>query len=133
MTPKADTRDELLRSLSGTLVALVSGNWDSLEIQLGDDTLGAEHENLGWREVALGFFGVLRTTLVGVLRPLLLFIAYHFKLTEGVSTETLGWVKIGVFIWTAFILMLTLDPLMKDKITAFKDIVSIFRSGSKKE
>jgi hypothetical protein len=133
MTPKADTLDVVLNSVSGSLVALVSGNWDALEFDVVDDSLDVPQEPKTWRQIARGIFGFMRTLVVALLPGALLIIAGRFNLTADLNAETVGWVKVGAFIWIVFVLMFTLDPQLKEKISALKEVTSIFRPGDKKD
>lgn len=133
MTPKADSREALLRSFSGALVALISGSWDSLELQFDEHPPEGSYEHSGWRQVARQFFHFVRTVIVALVPGVLILTAVRWDLMGAVSPDTLEWAKIGALSWAAFILMLALDPHLSEKMATIKDLSSILRPGSKKD
>lgn len=135
MTPKGDTRDALLNWLAKTIVALVGGSWDELELLIRPDeeALEAQTKNLGWPRIIRRLLRASRTILTALVPPSSLYVAERLRLTEGVSSEVLGWIKLGVSFWAVVVLMFLLDPLLREKIAVMKDVVSVIRPGSGKE
>jgi hypothetical protein len=103
--PEGSTRDELLKSLSATLVALVGGTWDNLDLQGGENLPVAQEEHVGSRQIARTLFGLMRTALAALLPRLMFLTATKLNLTGDLSDETRGLVEVGAFTWSAFVVM----------------------------
>jgi hypothetical protein len=134
ITPKADTREVLLEWFARTIVALVSGTWDDLELLLEGESPGEPAQALSsWRRARNLAFGASRTVSVAIL-PALLFVAGSWaNLFNGMSSGVVDYIRVGLFVWAAVSLMFMLDPLIKDKIEALKQAASIVIPGGKKE
>ena len=85
MTPKTDTREVLLGWLARSVVALLSGAWDELELLIDDQPAG-EAESRAWRgRWTAALLSRLRTLAVGVLPVLLFVIARRFDLVHEMA------------------------------------------------
>ena len=122
ITPKPDTREHLAEALSGFVVSLLAGAWDSLEASEGDLALSQRPVRIALR--------VIRTVLIGFL-PAAIFATGHymgwFSLGSPIDSYVLG----GLTLWGLVTVVSVFDPLLKEKISTVKDIVGVFRGGKK--
>jgi hypothetical protein len=134
MTPKADTREVLLTWLARSVVALLSGAWDDLELLIQDQPAGeAESGAWGGRWTA-ALLTRLRTLAVGVLPVLLFVVARRFDLVHEMAPDLLGYAELALLAWGVLILMFMLDPEgMKEKISTMREAVSVLRPDRKKD
>jgi hypothetical protein len=129
MTPKPDTRDILLEHLSRSIVVVLSGTWDQLE--LGE----VEREQVMTRfQRAIGLMlRILRTFFVAVSPTILSWIARERGLFSAVENKTLDYLVIGLFVWAVLILIWMLDPQIKEKIATLGDVTRMLSPSRKKD
>jgi hypothetical protein len=130
MTPKADTREVLLGWLARTVIALLSGAWDELELLI-EDPSAREPDGQRWTAALLPR---LRTLIVGILPVLLFLIARRLDLIHEMSPELLGYAELALLAWGGLVLMFMLDPEgIRDKIATLREAVAVLRLDRKKD
>ena len=132
MTPKTDTRDALFVSLGTSLITLLSGNWDKLEMIVDPAGEGRTAQVTPRRTLDI-VVNSGRTALIAVF-PLALFLLADFAgILADVDPRTHGYIKIGLFTWAALTVLFRLDPLLKEKIATLKEAAQMLKPGSTKE
>ncbi len=136
MAPKEGTRDSLFDYLGKTLITLLSGALDRLELA-SDEEVAASTETEDterlMRRVTRIILSVTRTLLVALLPAVLFMIIDQLKLLTDVTPTTLSYMKIGLFFWAVLSLMLMVDPLLKEKLATVKEAVQLFKPGAAKK
>jgi hypothetical protein len=116
LTPKSDTREYILQSMTFALTCFIYGNWDALE-QIEPEKLSSPQLR---HSIFTFLINLLRIILIGVL-PLVsvwLFQQTPFAFT-GIGRE---YVIIGIFVWELLTLVFVLDPNLGVKISVMKDV-----------
>jgi hypothetical protein len=132
MTPKTDTRDALFVSLGTSMITLLSGNWDKLEMIVDPVGEGRTAQVTPRRTLDI-VVNSGRTALIAVF-PLALFLLADFAgILADVDPRTHGYIKIGLFTWAALTVLFRLDPLLKEKIATLKEAAQMLKPGSTKE
>jgi hypothetical protein len=113
MTPKADTREQLVTRLASNLVHAARGDWDGFE--------RAKPERLSRPDL-------IRTRGANLLKaaalasiPILVLLAVK-RLGLAPDGTVLTYLTVGGYVWAALTLLSGLDPAYGAKITAIKDI-----------
>jgi hypothetical protein len=134
MTPKPDTREALLGWLARSLVALLSGAWDELELLMEDkSTAEAQDSDLRGRRISAMLSG-LRTLAVALLPVLLFVVARRFDLLRDMAPDLQGYVELALLGWAVLVLLFMLDPGgMKEKISTMREAISVLRPEKTKE
>jgi hypothetical protein len=131
MTPKPDTREVLLGWLARSVVALLSGAWDQLELLIGEPATG---KTRGGRQLMDAVLARLRTLAIGVLPVLAFVIARRFDLLHELALDLQGYAELALLAWGVLILMFMLDPEgMKDKISTLREAVLVLKRDRRKE
>jgi hypothetical protein len=133
MTPKADTREVLLDWLARSLVALLSGAWDELDLLIEGERPGeAAESDLRGRQINAVLSG-LRTLAVALLPVLLFVVARRFDLLHDMAPALQGYAELALLGWGVLVLLFMLDPGgMKEKISAMREATSILRPEKEK-
>jgi len=134
MTPKSDTQDALLNSLSRSLVALLSGAWDELEHIEPLDRSVLEDVPVGRLQRAWFIsMGIARSISVAALPGVLFWLLKSFNVLPEIAPNTLSYIWIGILVWGALILAYMLDPQIKEKISTLKEVNALLNPMSKKQ
>jgi hypothetical protein len=124
MTPRRDTKQVLLTELSHLLTVVMIGNWD--ELKFCDDP---EVRSAIWRPYQRAFW-LVKAVFTSV-SPLTVYLCIKEFIGIQLISPWESYVQTGLVIWTVVSILSIVDPLLKDKITSVKDILSI--AGSEKK
>lgn len=121
--PKNDTYNYLSRQLALEFTNLMLNNWDSL-LRLSEKDL--TQEEISKKELILFSTRKYLKMILNALTPVILLFAFQltpFRL-EG---ENLEYVAMGVFAFSAIVLLLELNPRYLEYFSGFSDVVKVFR------
>ena len=129
LTPKADTRDQVIRYLSDFLDCFLRGDWDTLAGDWGS-TENKTPESfvvpIHWTTRILSVCHTL--TIAGL--PLLGAAIFHWMRPKIEFPPTAIAVMVA---WPMLIVLATLDPDFKTKVAMFKDAASLLPGGKDKK
>jgi hypothetical protein len=121
LIPMSDTQIHLTEELVYVLIYVLNDNWNGLK-KMKPEVLSQElpqPQFLGSRLMSF-----IRILLIAVFPAIVFFI---FELTPWhISGSVRDYVVIGLFIWGLVAIITSLDPNFNTKISAMKDITSIF-------
>jgi hypothetical protein len=127
MTPMVDTRTKLLESLTETLVAILSGQWDRLEVSDGLSITRAQTFRSGTQIAKAAFTGLL---------PIGLFVLARRSGMIEIGSPVADYIAGGLLLWAALSVVMAIDPTLTEKTSAMKDVLSIIpgigKQGEKK-
>jgi hypothetical protein len=121
--PNEMTREEIASELTETMINVLTDRWEDLAT--------AEDVPIPSRSRYIVIFATMRSIFIAVM-PAILFIGvtrwslFHF------DQHVESYVAVGLLVWAALSLAAAFDPLLSDKVSAFKDVLSIFRGSEKK-
>jgi hypothetical protein len=124
LIPKSDTNIHLTNELVYMLICVCDGNWDGLKRMKPEEL---KHDLPAPQFLRSRVIGVLKIVLVAILPSIGFLIV---QLTPWHINEPIReYVIIGLFIWGFLAFISALDPTFSTKISAIKDITSIFPFG----
>ena len=126
LTPKKDTYDNFVKSIASTITCIVIGNWDALEKMEKEKFLELEKASRSkrWR---LRMIRLFRTVFVAII-PLVIVLILQWT-SLALSGTFREYTIIGTIVWAALTLISTIDSNFGIKISAIKDIASLFPSS----
>jgi hypothetical protein len=120
--PKPDTREQLLRAMGETFIALANCDWDSLPQQ--------ETSLLTRREILRDGVLRLRGVLISISIPAALFWTIQYS-PFAFKAPVRDYVTGFLLLWVLVVLLSAADPLYQNKVEAFRNMVQIFPFGKK--
>lgn len=122
ITPKIDTNEYFIKSIAFILICIINGNWDELER----------------KEVKKASVPRLRTLItIVILKLLRIFLLIGLpiagfwvfqQLPLQIPDIVRGYIYAGLFLWELLTIIVLIDPNLNTKISAMKDITSLFQS-----
>ena len=114
-TPKDDTRERLVETLSKSVINAALGNWDYLET--------GEKSKLATRESKAR----VRVFLVGVIVASVPFLVYQAAILTNFLPEgaLANYLQVGVVIWAILSLLYAIDTRFGEKVETLKSLASM--------
>jgi hypothetical protein len=111
-----DTRSKLLENLARMFVAILAGEWDSLEVSESLRITRAQTFRSGAQ--------IARAALTGLL-PIGLFVLARRSGMIEIASPVADYIAGGLLLWAALSLVMAIDPTLTEKTSAMKDVLSI--------
>lgn len=123
LTPKSDTRGELIARLARLLVYSTRGDWDSFDRIHAEAVSRSELLRARVKPLILAFAS-------GAVPVLLVHLVRYLNLIDPAISKP---VLIGTYIWAATTILSQLDPTFGAKLLAVKDLTQWLPFGGKRD
>lgn len=121
--PKRDTYAYLSRQMAWGFINLMINDWDSLLRLAEKDSI---QEEISTKElIAFNVRKYLRI-IFNALTPVILLFAFQFT-PFRLEGESLEYIAMGVFAFSAIVLLLELNPRYLEYFSGFSEVVKVFR------
>lgn len=116
LTPKTNTRQQLVDKIAHNLLCVINGSWDELDRTQPEYFSNAKISLSQWKS-SIG------SLLTGIIPLLLLIIIQNTPL--AVKGDVADYLTAGIVIWSALSFLSMIDPLYSDKISNLKNLASL--------